>query len=170
MKYWIISDTHFRHKLLVEIWDREKWFETTIIRNLRQIPNEDTLIHLWDICIWYDKKVHDWIISTLGCKKILVLWNHDKKSNQRYTENWRDFVCNSITINKYWKEVLLVHIPTDESQEWVNKKDDRLVIHWHRHTFKRFDRWIHPFDKHKLYSCEIEKMQPRTLEYMIYKK
>lgn len=170
MKYRIISDTHFYHQLLIEIWDRKVWYEEKILSNLLRIPKEDILIHLWDICIGYDKLVHEKFIQSLPCKKILVKGNHDWKSNKRYTDNWRDFVCNSLTLNSFWKEILLIHIPTDETQERVNKVDNRKVIHWHRHTFKRFDRWVNPLEKHTLYSCEYESMQPRTLEYMIHKK
>jgi calcineurin-like phosphoesterase family protein len=170
MKYRIVSDTHFMHNLLIEIWDRKVWYERKLLNNLMSIPEWDILIHLWDICIWHDKEVHEKYIKPLRCKKILVKWNHDKKSNNRYTQRWRDFVCDSMTLDVFGKEVLLKHIPWEETLEWVNRYERRVVVHWHRHTFKRFDRWIYPFNKHKLYSCEIENMQPRTIEHMIHSK
>lgn len=170
MKYWIIADTHFYHKLLINIGDRKEGYEKKLQTHLLQIPEEDTLIHLGDICIGFDAKVHDEFIKPLKCKKILVKGNHDGKSNQWYTEHGWDFVCDSITIKKYNKEVLLIHIPTDETKEWADKKQNRVIIHGHWHTFKRFDRGVHPLEKHILYSCEYETMMPRTMKYMLEKK
>ncbi len=167
MKYRIISDTHFWHQMLIDIWDREVWFENKINKSLMNIPKEDTLIHLWDILIWDDKNKHDKYIKSLQCKKILVKWNHDRKSNSRYYDNWRGFVVDSFILNHLWKEIMFVHIPTQDTEIRALQKENRIVIHWHYHKYWRTDRLMKI--KHILYSCEYESMQARKLEYMVSK-
>lgn len=129
MKYRIISDPHYHHQLLVEIGDRKTGYEKKIHNSLMAIPEEDTLIYLGDICIGMDTTIHERYIKPLKCKKVLVKGNHDGKSNSRYMDNGWDFVCDSLTLKQFGKEILLIHIPTQETKEWAEKKDDRLVIH-----------------------------------------
>jgi len=164
-KHRIISDTHFWHQLLIDIWDRKKWFESKIKNSLSQLWENDILYHLWDICIWNDMQHHNEYIKPLKCKKVLVLWNHDRKSSNWYLTNWRDVVVDSMTISMFWKEIKLIHIPTEDTATRALEKDNRVVIHWHYHTHWRPERAKKV--KHILYSCEYENMQPRTIDYLL---
>lgn len=166
MKYRIISDTHFWHELLIDIGDRKKWFEDKIFKYLMEIPKEDTLIHLWDILIGWDTYWHKKYIEPLQCKKILVKGNHDRKTTARYNNHWWDFVCDSLTLKIYSKEILFTHIPTQETMEWATRIENRLVIHWHYHTYRRIPKRI---PNHILYSCEYNNMQAVTLLNLINK-
>ena len=96
MNYWLISDTHFKHTKLDDWGNRSGNWQEQIWNGLSFIPEDDVLIHLGDICIGNDLEVHDKILETLQCKKILVLGNHDKKSKQWYTEHGWDFVCDGL--------------------------------------------------------------------------
>ena len=158
-KYWIIADTHFNHQFLIDIWDRHKWFEFDIYKNLMKIPKEDVLIHLWDICIWNDQEMHEKYIKPLECRKILVRGNHDKKSPAWYMSNGWDFVCDSFKLNQYGYNMLFTHIP--------KPTNNYLNIHWHLH------KNIHhapPIGNCLLYSCEFMNYQPRTLKSMLKRK
>jgi calcineurin-like phosphoesterase family protein len=66
----------------------------------RGFRNDDTVIHLGDICIGNDQEVHDQLFSAGGCfgfkKTILVRGKHDKKSLNWYNEHGWDFVCDQI--------------------------------------------------------------------------
>jgi len=164
-KHRIISDTHFWHQLLIDIGDRTTWFEKKIKKSLSQLWENDILYHLWDICIWNDMKHHDEFIKSLKCRKVLVMWNHDRKWVNRYLNNWRDTVVDSLITNMFWKEIMMVHIPTKESMDWATAKDNRVVIHWHYH--KHWRPWRLKTVNHILYSCEYENMQARTVQYML---
>lgn len=165
MKHRIISDTHFWHKFLEDIEDRKEWFENRLFDSINQIPEQDCLVHLWDICIWNDAKRHGLFIESLKCKKILVLGNHDGKSDNWYYNHWWDFVCRSFTMKKFGKELKFIHIPTPETKERATAKENRLVIHGHYHKWWRPGRLA--MSNHVLYSCEYEDMNARPLQYMI---
>lgn len=160
MKYRIIADTHFWHQFLIDIWDREEGYEEVIKANLATIPKDHILIHLWDICIGNDWEKHDEYIQSLNCKKVLVRWNHDRKSTSWYLDNGWDFVCTSFELRFGGYEILFTHKPTPT--EW------KLNIHWHLH------KNLHhaPVDLEGecfLYSCELMWYKPLKLNNIIKK-
>ncbi len=110
MNYWLISDTHFSHRKLDEWGGRSGDWEEKIWKGIRSIPNEDTLIHLGDICIGDDLAVHE-KIDALPMKKILVRGNHDKKSQSWYSEHGWDFVCDGLEIVFMGHYLHLTHRP-----------------------------------------------------------
>ena len=57
MKYYLITDTHFGHEMLVRNKHREIGYEDKILNNLRK-KSGDVLIHLGDICIGKDEEWH----------------------------------------------------------------------------------------------------------------
>lgn len=159
MTTWIVSDTHFWHEALLHLWvySRPVGYEKQIKIWLSRIKKEDTLIHLWDICIWNDEEHHKNYIQPLLCKKILVRWNHDKKSKTRYLNHWRDWVVDEYIINMKNKRILLTHAPLIDIWEWMYN------IHWHYH-----DRAISPISKfHRLYSPERQFYKPIEIEKLI---
>ena len=157
MIIYVIADTHFNHKLLVEKYWRIFNYEKILKINLWRIKKRDMLIHLWDICIGKDRVMHEKYIKPLQCKKLLVRWNHDRKSTHWYLNNWRDWVVDEYVLKVKWKRVLLSHIPVSELPK------ERYNIHWHTH-----DRPIPPISEyHRLYSPEIENYKPKNIEHFI---
>ena len=153
MEYRITSDTHFWHKMLIDIWLRKEWCDKKIFNRLMSIPKDDMLIHLWDILIWKDSELHDKYIKPLKCKKILIMWNHDRKSAQRYMNHWRDFACTRHVMYLDRHKVLLSHRPEDNLPKW------RVNLHWHRH-----EKVNPPYsDNHYMYSPELENYIPKKL-------
>lgn len=125
MNYWLISDTHFNHTKLDEWGDRSGDWQEQLLEGIRQIPLGDTIIHLGDICIGNDSKVHEQLfgvwMETFGVmhrtgairrhKAILVRGNHDKKSHNWYTEHGWDFVCDGLELIFQGHYLHLTHRP-----------------------------------------------------------
>lgn len=157
MKYFVIADTHFWHQLVINIWDREKWFEERIFKQLSILPSDAILIHLWDICIWNDQTWHNRIME-IPNKKILIMGNHDHKSYTRYLEHWRDLVCEEMVMRINNKYILFTHKP--KLNHWYD-----INIHWHMH--KKFNREMWLQNRRWCYSCEKEKYVPKTVDNII---
>ena len=138
---------------MVDVHWRDKDYEKKIKQSLSKIKKDDMLIHLWDICMWKDTEVHEKYIEPLLCRKLLVRWNHDNKSNTWYLNHWWDWVVDEYIININNKWVILSHMPIIDIRDWVYN------IHWHYH-----DRLIKPIsDYHKLYSPEKEDYELKEL-------
>lgn len=111
-KTWIITDTHFNHKKLIE-WGRPVDFEEQIWKNLkRYIKPGDMLIHLGDICIGKDEEVAQKLnLELTGVRKILVRGNHDNKSYNWYLDKGWDMIVNTFTLELFGKKILFSHYP-----------------------------------------------------------
>lgn len=155
MNYFIISDTHFWHDFMIDIWIRKKWFEEKILRQLSLLPKDTILIHLWDICIGRDTYRHE-VLSQISLRKILVKGNHDKKTYSRYLEHWWDFVCDTFTLDLFNKKIIFSHEPICD--HWYD-----INIHWHMHV--KFDRNIGRENEWRCYSAEIESYVPKKLTH-----
>ena len=101
MTIFLTTDTHFNHTKMLDFCKRPIDYELRILNGFRELLETDTLIHLGDICIGDDIRVHRQYIEPLACKKILVRGNHDHKSNSWYEDHGWDFVCNDFTITHH---------------------------------------------------------------------
>lgn len=129
MKIWLTTDTHFNHEKLKTMGaGRPDNYERLLWDSLKRIPRGDALIHLGDICIGNDEKVHQGI-DALECKKILVRGNHDNKSYNWYYEHGWDFVCQETVVKSMGKLILLRHIPIGVE----HKGELDFHIHGHLH-------------------------------------
>ena len=166
MKDRIIADTHFLHDREVKAWARKKWYEYKIIKHRKNlIKNIDTVYVVWDIACGKDLEVHQKFIMQLPGFKILIKGNHDNKTDSWYIDHGRDMVVESLIIKRFWKEILLKHIPDDFSTSRVKSAHNRAVIHWHYHAHANHTELAKV--NHVIYSCEHEDMQPRTIAYML---
>lgn len=149
MKYWLIADTHFGHTNVIEYCGRPENYEDRLSHSLSQIPENDTLIHLGDICIGNDAKHHEKYIQTLQCRKILVKGNHDRKSTNWYSEHGWDFVCDTFTLKAFGQTLIFSHIQINDPQG--------LNIHGHSHNTMHHERDLisHKYsERHILIKCE----------------
>lgn len=113
MKVYIISDTHWNHKNIIEYCNRP--FKTVEEMNSIMIKNwnntvgkNDLVIHLGDVGIGSYDKVSS-IIHSLNGKKMLIMGNHDNFSENRYREMGFKTVSRfPILWNKFF---LLSHAP-----------------------------------------------------------
>jgi len=160
-KVWIITDTHFNHRKMVEYCTRPENFDELIWKRLKIINENDLLIHLGDICIGKDNEVHAHLNGLLRCKKILVKGNHDKNSNNWYLRNGWDFVCNTFSDYYFGKNILFSHIPHKDIGYDIN-------IHGHCHTTPRTkDNNPDMNDKQILLAIENTNYQPVLLNTLI---
>lgn len=136
MKYYITTDTHFGHNMLVENKHRDYGYEEIILNNIEKIKG-DVFIHLGDICIgndlFWNKRFIE-IVKKNFKKVILVRGNHDNKSyNWYYNLGW-DFVCETMRLRFHGKEILFSHLPIlieDSKYTLYHKVDYNLHGHMH---------------------------------------
>ena len=90
MKYFVISDTHFGHKNIIDYCNRPfnsvEDMDKTLIKNWNEtVSNNDLIIHLGDFALTSKDRIKE-IVSQLNGKKILILGNHDNYTEQFYRE------------------------------------------------------------------------------------
>lgn len=162
MKYWIITDTHFNHKQLIE-YGRPKDFEEKIKAYLIfLIKPEDVLIHLGDVCIGKDADSNQWFKAFLKCRTILVKGNHDNKSHNWYMNNGWDIACDRFDMKYGGKKIAFTHMPVG----WDGYFDMNIHGHLHDTNSKRnaeFD--LNGYNK--LLALEHTNYQPVNLTKFI---
>jgi len=112
MKVFAISDTHFGHDKLSEVFGRPVDFGERILSNLSKSKG-DILIHCGDFCIGDDEIHHDAFMECVSGfdKLILVRGNHDKKSDAWYMAHGWDFVCEILWQKYFGKQIIFSHMP-----------------------------------------------------------
>ena len=136
MNYHIISDTHLGHNKLVKDGMRPEGFEDKILNNVSRLNEDDIFICLGDVAFYKESYWHDHILNFCKCKrKWLVLGNHDKKSISWYLDRGWDFVGSKIVLDIYGYNILLTHIPIDESCNCD------INVHGHLHGRKGITFW-----------------------------
>jgi calcineurin-like phosphoesterase family protein len=172
-KIWVISDTHFGHSKMTEYCGRPECFEQLIWLGLQQIDEGDLLIHLGDIWIGSDAKWHAMFIQTLPCAKVLVLGNHDKKSNVWYRKHGWDLVMRTFSLGWRGKSCLFSHEPKN-----LLDYDLNIFGHFHNNLPRLLRKeWVTPTEekrngealkmltpKHKLFALEFTDYKPMQLE------
>lgn len=167
MKIWIVSDTHFSHKKMLDYRpaDYEQKIKQALRRNVRK---EDLLIHLGDVCVGEDHPNSNWFKNALHCRTMLVIGNHDRKGFNWYMNNGWDFVANSFSLRFCGLKLLFSHIPQPYDKEVYD-----LNIHGHLHdmTYHNGDFVPTFFNdrQYSLVSMEFTKYQPIALETIIKK-
>ena len=166
-RYFIITDTHFFHKKIVDYCYRPENFDELIKKGLTMISENDIIIHIGDICMGHDQEVHDNIIKPLKClRKILVRGNHDNKSILWYQNNGWDIACNGLSLNYAGRRVYFSHKPIKPTSNFD------LKIHGHFHNAPR-ERWeedcseYYNFDFHRLLILENNNYQPILLDKLM---
>lgn len=166
MTYYITTDTHFGHDMLVRENHRGEGFENLILKNLKKVQG-DVFLHLGDICIGDDKRWHEDLMTVLDNKfkkKILILGNHDNKSYSWYYDNGWDFVCETMRLRFLGKEVLFSHIPIPYNEE-VDKN-----IHGHLHGAREYSqRSIEGYKAGFHYDCapDTHNYEPVNLKSVV---
>lgn len=90
MKTFVISDTHFAHKNIIDYCNRPfkdiHEMDEAMIKNWNEtVSNDDVVIHLGDFGLGNKEYIRS-IIQRLNGKKILILGNHDNWSEQFYRD------------------------------------------------------------------------------------
>ena len=164
MKIWLTTDTHFGHTKLIE-YGRISNFEEKIKKGLREnIKPEDLLIHLGDVCIGNDAEHNHWF-DCLGCKRYLIIGNHDRKSISWYLDNGWTAVGSRIDIELFGKKICFTHQPV----AWDGYFDINIHGHFHDTDHRRFEPEFNRIlsGYNKLLALEKTNYQPVLLEKFI---
>ena len=113
---YIISDTHFNHKKIIEMTKRP--FKTITDMNValinnwnKVVSNNDTIFVLGDFAFG-SKEMITAIVSKLNGRKILIMGNHDRRINKS-EKFWHE--CGFSEVYKYpiiyKNKVILSHEP-----------------------------------------------------------
>ena len=135
MRYWILTDTHFNHKRMID-WGRPKDFEKQLLDNLSAtLKTGDILIHLGDVSLGNDARCHKRLTSIQPqVTKILVRGNHDEKSDDWYYKHGWDFVCDSYTLRYKGTQIQFSHMPVRKNDDfWAPHHPIDINIHGHFH-------------------------------------
>ena len=178
MRIYLTTDTHFYHSNMIKYCKRPIGFTEIVGLNLLDVgfKEDDVLIHLGDICIGFDQKVHDLYIKPLKCKKWLVKGNHEHKSDNWYLNNGWDFVCKRFENKYFGKNILFSHSPQED-----NGFDFNIHGHFHNTLFRLLQgNWIVEDEKernekdlkvltkkHKLLALEYTDYKPVLLEHFL---
>jgi calcineurin-like phosphoesterase family protein len=163
MKYYITTDTHFGHQMLIDKGYRPECYEDKIHSELCAPDYEDVIIHLGDICIGNDEKYNTELFNTVDAKLILVRGNHDNKSDSWYYEQGWDFVCDLFILKKYGKTIVFSHEPLKQF-----KGDINIHGHWHNNDHRvepDYKKWYGK--RHKLLALEHTNYKPVELHKFI---
>lgn len=178
MKYYLISDTHFNHLKLEEWGDRSGDWQGELYAGIKNIPDGSTLIHLGDICIGEDSKVHELLFGHTGdilphkgiashLNNILVRGNHDKKSAEWYLSHGWDFVCDGFHLDYMGHMLLLTHRPMHPDM-WRFTKNIHGHTHGNNHRSEEYFEWYTP-EFHIDISPEVVGYQPLALDTLLKK-
>jgi len=169
MKIYLITDTHFNHKKVIEYCGRPDNYEQLLFSTMKNVPENGVLLHLGDICIGKDVEVHEKYIKPLKCKKWLIRGNHDRKSYNWYYEHGWDVVTDGMLLTVAKKQVLLTHTPRP-----IGKFDLNIHGHFHNSTHRMEDpgktaryKLSDIGKKHKLLAVEYTNYQVVPLEKFI---
>ena len=151
MKYFIISDSHFLHKNIIQYCNRPTDFNKLIIKNWNKVVKpEDIVIHLGDVACGFsgnEEKLKQ-IFNLLTGTKYLIRGNHDTKDDQFYIDLGFKDVKDYLIIETGSKKVFLCHYPLEisifESQHSIAKQSELInifkenncsyLIHGHTHN------------------------------------
>lgn len=154
-KTWIIADTHFGHRNIIEFEREHRPFatieehdEALIERWNRVVAPEDTVWHLGDVGLGGKRQLAE-VLRRLNGRKKLVLGNHDQYGPLFYAEHFAR-VYGVAKVHEY----ALSHAPLAIEQQYRFKAN----IHGHTHSHQMRNSW------YVSVSCEQQDLTPRLLQ------
>lgn len=162
MKTFIISDTHFNHKNVIEYCNRPfkniEEMDNELINNWNNtVGKDDVIICLGDFCFGEKENIKKYA-QKLNGHKILVRGNHDRRRDL-YIEAGFQGCEGEIIINpdvyKNKKTIILSHKPRPILP------DNTVNIHGHIHE-KTLD--IDKYDINKYFNVSVENIDFKPIE------
>lgn len=149
---WLISDTHFNHRNIIEYCNRpfgsvEEMNRTLVGNWNKTVADMDTVFFLGDLAL--DDNPLSWL-GRLNGHIVLIRGSHDTFSAREtfilYSDNLR---------------LLLIHNPADVPKVW-----DGWVIHGHKHNAAPF---IDPIRRRVNVSVEVINYRPVSVSSVVSK-
>ena len=142
-KIWVVTDTHFFHKGIVNRGVRSPFHNELTAAALQRLGPEDTLIHLGDFAFAKYSEAAEIMNRCPARSKILLLGNHDNQSYSYYTRHGFTAAMETMTLQHGDKNILFSHRPLYDLGRWndgyyVGEEyelplDIELNIHGHLH-------------------------------------
>lgn len=161
MSIYVISDTHFNHKNVIEYCHRPfynvKHMNNTIIKNWNSvIQRNDIVYHLGDFSFGTKEMITD-LVSKLNGNIYLVLGNHDGTSVKKYYDaGFKRVYDTPIFLKDY--NIVLSHKPLD-----IPNNNFMLNICGHIHNNEEID----PTTAAICACVELIDYIPKPIEYFI---
>ena len=160
-KIWIISDTHFNHKNIIDYCKRpfkdiNEMNEYLINKWNELVSDEDTVYHLGDFAMGNSEDIKR-IVDKLNGNIILITGNHDKKGISAFKNyGFKEVYKNECYINFNGVELWLSHRPHNETK--------KFNIHGHVHN-----DFSHEVTNPKCFCVCVEQInyQPILLEDVV---
>lgn len=182
-KLYLITDTHFNHKNMVEKGWRPADYQQQLIDNWKAIVKpDDTVVHLGDVIFSHRGELSA-ILQGLPGYKVLIKGNHDTEKDQWYLNHGFDQVIKDaavITEDQYNTYdnippvgyIVLSHEPFDMRQCKEGKAGE-IVANIHGHLHKEIHRTTseYPYynnDKNFLLSMEFVGYRPIGIDEFVY--
>ena len=156
-KIYVISDTHFNHKNIIEYCNRP--FKTVeemnevLIKNWNDVVSqEDTIICLGDFVLGTKENIIE-IGTKLNGHKILILGNHDRGTKLAYKEAGFETVYGEHAIIDFGKDIGIIEFSH-------HRKDDSHYrnLYGHQHDKPLDD------ESHRCVCVELYNYKPILLE------
>ena len=173
---WVISDTHFGHKNIIEFCHRPPDHDALIMENWAQeVPDTATILHLGDLCYKGNAMFRETIAPHLtGGRKLLIKGNHD---GGRYSFYKKCGFKLSRPFSIMWgdTEVSFSHYPWNEAGDEQFKvrpegpmPTNHLRLHGHIHNNGYTRVGFVPFRRqHVNLSIEQTKYRPVNLALLL---
>lgn len=162
MKRYVIADTHFNHKNIIELASRpfssvEEMNEEIIKRWNSVVRNDDIIYLIGDFILGGEKESKN-ILSLLNGRKILIYGNHDYSGIRTYMEyGFQEAYKKSIMVEN---GVILMHEPLPDELIF----DKYLYVYGHVHNKEcNLDK----FPNCVCVSCERVDYTPVDLDKLI---
>lgn len=166
---WIISDTHFGHRNIVDFANRPPDHESLLLeRWAANVGDSDTVLHLGDLVYRGNAQFRALIAPHLtGARKLLVKGNHDHQRASFYKKCGFKFAR---PFQLKWGEhnVSFSHYPWDDEEEGRPMSETDIRVHGHIHTSGYTRVAYVPFRKNHInVSCEQMNYQPANLALLL---
>lgn len=156
---WVITDTHFNHRKMIEKGYRPADYQHRIIRAWRaNVRPMDTIIHLGDVICGRDSQLQR-ILTNLPGRKVLIRGNHDTSHDDAwFIESGFEMVCDALRIGKAY----LTHEP-----QCVLPDGCIINVHGHLHADGHRDDQYALQPWHHLVALERTDYHPLQLQRII---
>lgn len=131
---WVISDTHFFHKAIIEFAGRPEDHNELMLKNWRELVKpDDIILHLGDIVLG-SNTLFDQLAPQLTGRKYLLRGNHDHKKIGWYRKRGFLSADGAAPTNYRGYQIHFSHFP----QPRIVKRDPMAInVHGHIHELNR---------------------------------
>ena len=168
-KLWLISDTHWGHRNIVQFQQRPASHDVIMLSNwIDRVLEKDQVLHLGDVALGQDGNRKRWlkVISRLPGQKFLILGNHDKERRSVYEDAGFTILPPFI-----YQNLVFTHFPhSNENPAPRGSWDTNIHGHIHLNPLRPEDGHIDTTKRYINMSVENTDLAPVMLGNVIHGK